>query len=99
MEIKFNITLNQAFFAFLLSIIALTIGIVIAPYFNIPLQENQDQVTCLQTTDLNREDIGMAILLTRFCEGQGLQSSIYWQQDLNGNVYGMPICLPSEDFG
>ncbi len=47
----------------------------------------------LTTADLNREDISASIILSRFCEGMGLRSSVYWQQDAQGNVYGMPICL------
>ncbi len=47
----------------------------------------------LSSADLNREDIQASILLSRFCEGLGLQSSVYWQQDAEGNVFGTPICL------
>jgi MFS-type transporter involved in bile tolerance (Atg22 family) len=48
----------------------------------------------LTTADLNRSDIQASILLSRFCEGMGLQSGVYWQQDAQGNVFGAPICLP-----
>lgn len=47
----------------------------------------------LTTADLNRQDIGASIILSRFCEGLGLKSSVYWQSDAQGNVYGVPICL------
>ena len=50
----------------------------------------------LTTADLNREDIGASIVLSRFCEGMGLKSSVYWQQDQQGNVYGLPICLQAQ---
>jgi len=50
----------------------------------------------LTTADLNREDIGASIVLSRFCEGMGLRSSVYWQQDAQGNVYGLPICLQAQ---
>jgi len=48
---------------------------------------------CLTSLDLNRDDIGASIVLSRFCEGLGLQSSVYWQQDEGGQVYAMPICM------
>jgi len=48
---------------------------------------------CLTVADLNRSDIVTSIVLSRFCEGMGLQSSVYWQRDINGNVYGLPVCL------
>ncbi len=50
----------------------------------------------LTTADLNREDIMASIVLSRFCEGMGLRSSVYWQQDAQGNVYGLPICLQQQ---
>jgi len=50
-------------------------------------------VDYLSASDLNRSDIQASILLSRFCEGLGLQSSVYWQQDPEGNVFGQPICL------
>jgi len=53
-------------------------------------------VDYLSTADLNRSDIQASILLSRFCEGLGLQSSVYWQQDAEGNVFGQPICLPGQ---
>lgn len=50
----------------------------------------------LTSSDLNRDDIGTSIVLSRFCEGLGLKSSVYWQQDGQGNIYGEPICLPAQ---
>jgi len=51
----------------------------------------------ITSSDLNREDLGLMSIITsqnsRFCEGMGLVSSVYWQQDDQGNTYGMPICL------
>lgn len=52
---------------------------------------------CLTSLDLNREDIGASIILSRFCEGLGLQSSVYWQQDEQGQKYGMPICMQTTE--
>lgn len=53
-------------------------------------------VDYLSTADLNRSDIQASILLSRFCEGLGLRSSVYWQKDAEGNVFGQPICLPPQ---
>jgi len=50
----------------------------------------------LTSSDLNRSDIQASILLSRFCEGLGFNSGIYWQQDAEGNVFGTPICLPPQ---
>jgi len=55
-----------------------------------------EETNYLTTADLNRQDIQASILLSRFCEGLGLRSSVYWQRDAEGNVYGTPICLPQE---
>ena len=49
--------------------------------------------SCLTSADLNRSDIGASIVLSRFCEGMGLQSSVIWQNDVDtGTEYGIPIC-------
>ena len=52
---------------------------------------------CLTAADLNRTDIGNTIVLTsrasRFCEGMGLASNVLAQQDAQGNVYYLPICV------
>lgn len=56
-------------------------------------QSADNSAGCLTTADLNRTDIETAIVLSRFCEGIGLQSSVYWQQDEQGQKYGMPICV------
>ncbi len=55
---------------------------------------NRSETQTLTTADLNRSDIQASILLSRFCEGMGLQSGVYWQEDAQGNVFGAPICLP-----
>ncbi len=48
---------------------------------------------CLTSLDLNRDDLGTVIVLSRHCEGMGLVSSVYWNEDVEGNVYGVPICM------
>jgi hypothetical protein len=58
-----------------------------------PQITEKTQQACLTINDLNRSDIGASIVLSRFCEGMGLQSSVLWQQDQQGNEYGVPICL------
>jgi len=54
-------------------------------------------VDCLTTADLSKEDIAIGSFQARFCEGLGMQSSVYWQQDPEGNTFGTPICLPPEE--
>lgn len=62
-----------------------------------PTQPAEATPACLTTTDLNRDDLGAVITLTRFCEGLGLQSNIYWQTDDQNNVYGIPICTQPQE--
>jgi len=71
---------------------ALAVSTVTAPAAGTTVQ--MEGVDCITNADLNRQDIQASILLSRFCEGQGLQSSVFWQQDDEGNVFGTPICLP-----
>ena len=73
-------------------IIGVLLGAVIATV-SFELKHEVPTTACLTTTDLNRSDMSAVIVLSRFCEGMGLQSSVYWQRDMNGNVYGLPICL------
>jgi len=53
--------------------------------------------SCLTTADLNRTDLGNISVITsqrsRFCEGLGFVSAVRWEQDAQGNVYGVPVCL------
>lgn len=72
-------------------IIGATLGLVATIYTPEPIFTLREE--CLTATDLNRSDIGASIVLSRFCEGMGLQSSVLWQQDSQGNEYGVPICL------
>ena len=60
-----------------------------------PIQEPIDlqEINCLTSQDLNTDHLDAVVILSRFCEGQGLQSGVYWQQDQNGNVYAIPICI------
>jgi len=51
-----------------------------------------EECNCLTTVDLNRTDLSAVIILSRFCEGMGLQSSVIWRQ-IDGNVYAEPICV------
>jgi len=95
---KVEIELNSKQIARILAIVAigLVIGFVLGMSSGPSLTGYTSVVGTggyLTTADLNREDIGTSIVLSRFCEGMGLKSSVYWQQDEQGNVYGLPICL------
>lgn len=70
--------------------LAFVAGVAVGGWSNSAPSQGPD---CLTAQDLNRSDIGTAIVLSRFCEGLGLQSSVYWQRDLNGNVYALPVCV------
>jgi uncharacterized membrane protein len=72
-------------------IVSLIIGLIIFPVTTQSINSTQPQ--CLTAADLNRGDIVTSIVLSRFCEGMGSQSSVYWQQTQDGNSYGIPICL------
>ena len=55
------------------------------------------EVDCLSSVDLNRSDLASVIVFSRFCEGLGLQSSVYWQQDSDGKTYGLPVCIQLQE--
>ena len=48
----------------------------------------------LSEKDMNT--LGGLSYLSGHCERMGLVSSVYVQQDQNGNKYGLPICLESK---
>lgn len=75
--------------------VGIAIGYVIAVSAMPAVVGQGGEIDFLTSADLNRQDIQASILLSRFCEGLGLRSSVYWQRDLNGNVFGTPICLPA----
>ena len=54
------------------------------------------QETSIQATECIGLDVNTAAELTFIgghCERLGLVSSIFVQQDINGNAYGVPICV------
>lgn len=55
------------------------------------------QSSCLTSADLNRSDLANVVIFSRFCEGLGLSSSIYWQRDEANHVYGLPVCVARSD--
>jgi len=77
--------------------IAIVILIVGAGGYLAGASQQPIEFDCLTTQDLNRTDIGAGVVLSRFCEGMGLHSSIYWQQDEQGQKYGLPICIPQNE--
>jgi len=77
----------------LMAVVLLAIGYGLGMSTGTGLYTMGGGVDYLSTSDLNRSDIQASILMSRFCEGLGLQSSVYWQQDAQGNVFGQPICL------
>lgn len=59
-----------------------------------PCQEcQQQQIDCLTPADLNAEHLNAVISLSRFCEGLGLQSTVYWQQDDLNRSFAVPVCI------
>lgn len=48
----------------------------------------------LSGTDLNT--LGKLSYLAGHCERMGLVSSVYVQEDQNGNRYGLPICIEAK---
>ena len=49
--------------------------------------------------NLSQKDLNILNNLTYVsghCERMGLVSSVYVQQDLNGNKYGLPICIEAK---
>ena len=69
-------------------ILGVVIGTVWMPFIG----TSEKECNCLTTVDLNRTDLSAVIVLSRFCEGMGLQSSVIWRQ-IDGNVYAEPICV------
>ena len=49
--------------------------------------------SCLTTMDLNRDDIYIGMIYGRHCESIGLISSVSWQENADGQKYGIPICM------
>lgn len=87
-----TVTINASWIvATILFIIGISIGVLLTPCQE--CQQSQ-QTACLTTTDLNYQHLNTIISLSRFCEGLGLQSAVYPQQDDQNNFYGLPICLP-----
>ena len=90
MKIEFDLNWKGVVISFVIVVIAFGIGFL-SGLRTVP--ETGPVTNCLTVSDLNRSDIATGIILSRFCEGMGLNSSIFWQQDQNGNVYGLPICV------
>ena len=92
MRVEFDISRKKTISVVVLlligAIIGYSFGLTAASPACLPGQAN-----CLTIADLNRQDLGNAITLTRFCEGMGFASSVRWQQDEQGQVYGEPVCI------
>jgi hypothetical protein len=101
MKIEMDVKWATVLQFMIVAIMFFCFGYVMAIYM--PSENSTEKITscnsaetitnCLTATDLNRSDIGASIVLSRFCEGMGLQSSVLWSQDQQGNEYGMPICV------
>ena len=76
------------------ALVGIAIGYALSTVVGTPSITGNAGMNYLTSADLNREDISASIVLSRFCEGLGLRSSVYWRQDPQGNTYGEPICLP-----
>ena len=93
MKVELNLEGRKIAKLLAIAVIGIVIGYTLSMFTGSPTITGNAPMGYLTSADLNREDIGASIVLSRFCEGLGLQSSVYWQQDPEGNVYGMPICL------
>ncbi len=92
-KVEMEITGKKIATTIVLLAIGLIVGYLIAGATAAPASKDNAQ-KCLTIQDLNRQDLIGVITLSRFCEGLGLASSVLQQQDLNGNVYGLPVCVP-----
>lgn len=92
MRFDFEVNLWLAIPVIAVFVIGIVVGIVGTQEILKPNNVYQEPVNCLKTTDLNRDDVAAGIILSRFCEGLGLQSNIYWQTDDQNTPYGIPIC-------
>lgn len=91
---KVELELNKTIIAIVL--IAFIVGLAVGNLFigAKPLAEESPAVECLTKIDLNRQDLGNVVSLTRFCEGLGFASAVNWnEQDDKGNIYGSLVCM------
>ncbi|MDP2974116.1 MAG: hypothetical protein Q8N60_03635 [Candidatus Diapherotrites archaeon] len=92
MKVEINLEGKRIARVFAIALVGIAIGYTLSMVAPANIAGNAP-MGYLTTADLNRDDIGASIVLSRFCEGMGLRSSVYWQQDAQGNEYGQPICL------
>lgn len=88
MQVNVNITWGQVMVAMALLVIGLLVG------YGIPRMSEMPELQNLSEKDLNT--IAGINYYGGFCERLGLESNVYVQQDQNGKVYGLPICVPSD---
>ena len=63
------------------------------------LLDEPEQLPCLTTADFNNDHLGAIVVMSRFCEGLGLRSSVYWQVDEQGNEFANPVCVVAQEGG
>lgn len=90
MKVSFDIT-KQSIIVLILFVGLLVFSFVLG--WQLGPEKQINDVECLTVQDLNRSDIVNAAFFARFCEGMGYSSSLFWEKDLNGQIFAIPICV------
>ena len=92
MKILFELNLSKKqIVAILLVLIAFSTGSYKAG--EIVTENRLSMIESIQSPDADFNKMIIAGLATGFCEKLGLSSSVFWQQDSEGNTFGVPICV------